>query len=102
VPVEQKRTVLAGPPGDPQAAGAVAAPAGFRGPALTGTLRRFALTGTGLLLVRLDLALVDTQSHAVLWTGAARRPVPIESALTWQEILLDAGPPIFADAFGNR
>ena len=35
--------------------------------------------------------------------GPAPRPgrFPIPSALTWQEILLDAGPPIFADAFGN-
>ena len=102
VPVEQKRSVLAGTPAEPLAAAGGIAPAGFTGPVLTGTLRRFTLTGTGLLLVRLDLALVDAQSREVLWTGAAKRPVPIESALTWQEILLDAGPPIFADAFGNR
>jgi len=69
---------------------------------LTGTLRRFTNTGTGLLLVRLDLTLVDAQSQQVLWSGAAKRPVPIRSALTLQEILLDAGAPIFADAFGNR
>ncbi len=68
---------------------------------LTGTLRRFTNTGGGLLLVRLDLTLVDAQSHQVLWSGAAKRPVPIRSALTLQEILLDAGAPIFADAFGN-
>jgi hypothetical protein len=38
----------------------------------------------------------------VQWTGAAKRPVPIQSALTLQEILLDAGPPVFAEAFGNE
>jgi hypothetical protein len=69
---------------------------------LAGTLRRFTLTGSGLLLVQLDLALIDAQSQELLWSGAARRPVSIPSALTWQEILLDAGAPIFADAFGNR
>jgi len=99
VPVEQRRTILAG---EPLGAAGGAAPAGFTGPLLTGTLRRFTPTGTGLLLVRLDLALIDAQSQEVLWSGAARRPVPIASALTWQEILLDAGAPIFADAFGNR
>jgi hypothetical protein len=97
VPVEQRRTVLAG---EPSVEGG-AAPTGFTGPALSGTLRRFTLTGSGLLLVQLDLALVDVQSRDVLWTGQARRPVPIQSALTWQEILLDAGAPIFADAFGS-
>ncbi len=102
VPVEQKRSVLVPAPGATASEGEAWAPAGFTGTVLTGTLHRFTITGTGLLLVRLDLALVDTQSRAVLWTGAANRPVPIQSALTWQEILLDAGPPIFADAFGNR
>jgi ABC-type Mn2+/Zn2+ transport system permease subunit len=98
VPPERQRTVLAGDPAAPSAP----VPAGFSGAALHGTLRRFTLTGTGLLLVQLDLALVDVASGGALWTGAARRPVPIPSALTWQEILLDAGPPIFAEAFGNR
>jgi hypothetical protein len=98
VPVEQRRTVLAGGAG---AAAATGAPEGFRGPLLAGTLRRFTLTGSGLLLVQLDLALIDSQSQALLWSGAARRPVPIPSALTWQEILLDAGAPIFAEAFGT-
>jgi zinc transport system permease protein len=98
VPKEQKRTLLAG---EPLAAGG-AAPAGFAGPLLTGTLRRFTLTGTGLLLVHLDLALVDSETQELLWSGAAKRPVPIPSALTWQEVLLDAGAPIFADAFDSR
>jgi hypothetical protein len=38
----------------------------------------------------------------VLWRGDARRPVPIPASLTWQEVVLDAGGPIFADAFGAR
>ncbi|HEY8156171.1 MAG TPA: metal ABC transporter permease [Myxococcota bacterium] len=99
VPAEQRRSVLAGETG---AAATAGAPAGFTGPVLAGTLRRFTLTGSGLLLVQLDLALIDAQSQELLWSGAARRPVSIPSALTWQEILLDAGAPIFADAFGNR
>ncbi len=102
VPLEQKRTVLSGAAGDPLAAAGGSAPSGFTGPVLVGTLRRFTPTGTGLLLVRLELALVDSQSRDVLWSGVAKRPVPIQSALTWQEILLDAGPPIYADAFGNE
>jgi ABC-type Mn2+/Zn2+ transport system permease subunit len=102
VPVEERRTVLAGAPGAPLAAPAGPLPAGFMGPVLTGTLRRFTLTGSGLLLVQLELAIVDAQSQQRLWSGAAKRPVSIASALTWQEILLDAGAPIFADAFGNR
>jgi ABC-type Mn2+/Zn2+ transport system permease subunit len=102
VPVEQKRTLLSTPTGTPAAVGEAWAPTGFTGAVLTGTLRRFTLTGTGLLLVRLDLALVDTQTRELLWTGTASRPVSIPSALTWQEILLDAGPPIYAEAFGNR
>jgi ABC-type Mn2+/Zn2+ transport system permease subunit len=99
VPAEQRRTVLAG---EPLAAASGAGPTGTAGSALTGRLRRFTPTGSGLLLVQLDLALIDTQSREVLWSGTAKRPVPIPSALTWQEILLDAGAPIFADAFGNR
>jgi zinc transport system permease protein len=86
---------------EPLATAGAAARAGIDGPVLTGALRRFTLTQTGLLLVRLDLALVYAASGEILWTGSARRPVPVRSALTWQEVLLDAGPPIFADAFGN-
>jgi hypothetical protein len=98
VPAEQRRTVLAGDPLPP----AGTAPEGFAGPVLTGTLRRFTLTGSGLLLVQLDLALIDSRDQKPLWSGQAKRPVPIPSALTWQEVLLDAGAPIFADAFGSR
>lgn len=68
---------------------------------LAGTLRRFTVTESGLLLVRLELTLLDVQSQQVVWTGAAKGPVPIHSALTLQEVLLDAGPPIFAEAFGD-
>lgn len=85
----------------PGAAAEAAARAGLEGPILHGTLRRFTITQTGLLLVRLDLALVDARTQELLWTGSASRPVPIQSSLTWQEVLLDAGPSIFADAFGN-
>jgi ABC-type Mn2+/Zn2+ transport system permease subunit len=102
VPLDQLPPALAHPPDDPLATARAAADAGLAGPVLTGTLRRFTITETGLLLVRLDLVLVDPDSQQVVWTGAARRPVPVQSALTVQEILLDAGPPIFADAFGNR
>jgi len=101
IPIEQLPAALARPPGEPLAAARAAAEAGLGGLVLAGTLRRFTITETGLLLVRLDLTLLDAQSQQVLWTGAATRPVPIRSALTLQEVLLDAGPPIFADAFGN-
>jgi hypothetical protein len=68
---------------------------------LFGSLRRFTVTGTGMLLVHLDLALVDPASGQVLWTGSARRPVRVRSALSTEELVIDAGPPIFADAFGG-
>jgi ABC-type Mn2+/Zn2+ transport system permease subunit len=101
LPLEQVRAAVPDAIAPPLAAAAVAARAGLEGPVLAGTLHRFTVTQTGLLLVRLELALVDAHSLELLWAGSARRPVPIRSALTWQEILLDAGPPIFADAFGN-
>jgi len=101
LPQEQVRSAVPEAIDPPLAAAGAAARAGLEGPVLAGTLRRFTVTQTGLLLVRLELALVDARSQEVLWTGTARRPVPIRSAQSWQEILLDAGPPIFADAFGN-
>jgi ABC-type Mn2+/Zn2+ transport system permease subunit len=101
VPVDRVHAALPRASDDPLAAARAAARGGLEGPMLAGTLRRFTITQTGLLLVRLDLTLIDARDERVLWSGAARRPVPIQSALTWQEILLDAGPPIFADAFGN-
>jgi hypothetical protein len=96
------RDALPGVPADPLAAGRDARKAGLAGPVLSGTLRRFTLTQTGLLLVRLDLTLVDPESAEVLWEGSAQRPVPVRSALTQQEVLLDAGPAIFGEAFGGR
>ena len=76
--------------------------AGLDGYVLYGTLRRFTITNSGLLLVRLEVALLDTAGEKLLWTGAAKRPVPIQSALTMQEVLLDAGGPIFSEAFDDR
>jgi ABC-type Mn2+/Zn2+ transport system permease subunit len=101
VPFERVHAALARAPDEPLAAVRAAARAGLEGPMLAGTLRRFTVTQTGLLLVRLDLVLIDSKEERVLWSGSAKRPVPIQAALTWQEILLDAGPPIFADAFGG-
>jgi hypothetical protein len=101
VPLERVRAAVPHAREEPLAAAGAAARAGFDGPVLVGRLRRFTLTQTGLLLVWLELALVDARSQELLWSGAARRPVPVRSALTWQELLLDAGAPIFADAFGG-
>jgi ABC-type Mn2+/Zn2+ transport system permease subunit len=100
VPLEQVRAAVRSAPDGPGPAARAATRAGLDGPVLSGTLRRFTLTGTGLLLVQLELALVEPASREVLWAGVASRPVPVPSALTWQEVLLDAGPAIFAEAFG--
>jgi hypothetical protein len=54
-----------------------------------------------MLLVHLDLALVDPASGEAIWTGRAHRPVPVRSALTPREIVIDAAPRIFAEAFGS-
>jgi ABC-type Mn2+/Zn2+ transport system permease subunit len=102
VPIAAVRDAVPGTPESPAEAARMAAGAGLDGPVLQGTLRRFTVTQTGLLLVRLELALVDASSQQVLWTGAAKRPVAIQASQTWQEIVLDAGGPIFADAFGSR
>jgi hypothetical protein len=75
--------------------------AGREGPVMVGSLHRFTITGTGLLLVHLDLALIDPGSGEMIWMGSARRPVPVRSALNTREILVDAAPKIFADAFGG-
>ena len=69
---------------------------------MVGTLHRFTITGTNMLLVHLDLALVDPRSEEVIWSGSARRPVSVRSALNTREILVDAAPKIFAEAFGDR
>jgi hypothetical protein len=99
---EESRSALPDVPSGPKAAAHLARAAGVEGPVLFGRLRRFTVTQTGLLLVRLDLALVDPDSEALLWTGSASRPVSVKSALTRQEILIDAAPAIFAEAFGSR
>jgi ABC-type Mn2+/Zn2+ transport system permease subunit len=99
---EEDRSAFPAVPADAGAAASLARNAGLDGPVLFGTLRRFTITQSGLLLVRLELALVDPGTKEVMWTGDARRPVPVRSAVTFQEILIDAGPAIFADAFGNR
>lgn len=99
---DESRSALPEVPASPAAAALRAREVGLAGPVLFGSLRRFTVTQTGLLLVRLDLALVDPASAELLWTGSARRPVSVQSALTDQEILLDAAPAIFAEAFGSR
>jgi ABC-type Mn2+/Zn2+ transport system permease subunit len=89
------------PPADAASAARLARRAGLEGPMLLGTLRRFTLTRNRLLLVRLELELVDPADVRVLWRGEARHPVPVPGALTLREVVIDAGPEIFAEAFGS-
>jgi ABC-type Mn2+/Zn2+ transport system permease subunit len=98
---EEDRAALSEAPADARAAAQLARAAGREGPVMIGSLRRFTITGTGMLLVHLDLALVDPGSGEVMWSGSARRPVPVRSALDMNEIVIDAAPKIFADAFGG-
>jgi TolB-like protein len=99
---EAARTALPDVPTDPANAARNAKAAGIRTPVLFGDLRRFTVSGDdGVLVVRLELALVDPESGDLLWTGKADRPVAVKSALTSQEVVLDAGSAIFAQAFGN-
>lgn len=87
-------------PADAAAAARRARESGLEGPVLIGTLRRFVLTESGgLLVARLELLLVDPADGSVLWRGDATRPVSVRSALTLQEVLIDAGPALFAQAF---
>jgi hypothetical protein len=88
-------------PSDAATAARLARRAGLEGPLLLGTLRRFTVTRSRLVLVRLELELVDPANDTVLWRGEARRPVPVPGALTTREIVIDAGPRIFAEAFGS-
>jgi ABC-type Mn2+/Zn2+ transport system permease subunit len=99
---EEDRAALSEIPADAGAAARLARAAGREGPVLIGSLRRFTVTGTGMLLVHLDLALVDPGSGEVIWSGSARRPVAVRSALGAREIVIDAAPKIFAEAFGDR
>jgi ABC-type Mn2+/Zn2+ transport system permease subunit len=101
VPLATVRAAVPHPRDDARAAAGAATRAGLDGPVLFGVLRRFATTGTGMLLVRLELSLLDAHGGEPLWSGEATRPVPVPASLTWQELLLDAGPRIFADAFGS-
>jgi zinc/manganese transport system permease protein/manganese/iron transport system permease protein len=94
------RKALPDVPTDPGNAARSAKAAGIRTPVLFGSLRRFSVSDD-LLQVQLDLALVDPESSEVLWKGSADRPVSVKSALTLQEVVLDAGPEIFAEAFGG-
>ena len=96
------RTAVPHASNDASAAVRAASRAGLDGYVLCGALHRFTITNSGLLLIRLDFALLDTTGEKLLWAGEAKRPVAIQSALTTQEVLLDAGGPIFAEAFGNR
>jgi ABC-type Mn2+/Zn2+ transport system permease subunit len=98
----EDREALPAVPVDASDAARLARAAGLEGPVLFGDLRRFTVTQTGLLLVRLELSLVDPGTDELLWTGAARKPVPVVSALDSREVVIDAAPRIFAEAFGNR
>jgi ABC-type Mn2+/Zn2+ transport system permease subunit len=102
VPLATVREALPVASDDALSAVHATARAGLGDYALYGTLRRFTITNSGLLLIRLDLSLLDTRGQKPVWNGSATRPVSIQSALTTQEVLLDAGGPIFAEAFGNR
>lgn len=101
VPPEQVAAARLQPPRDALEAAREARRAGFDGPVLTGTLRRLHVTETGLLQVWLELALVDPATSRSLWSGGAQRPIKVAPAQTWQEILLDAGAQIYAQAFGD-
>ena len=102
VPLDAVQSAIPVAPDDALAAVHAAARAGLGDFALHGTLRRFTVTNTGMLLVRLELSLLEARSEALVWRGAATRPVSIPAALTTQEIVLDAGGPIFAEAFAPR
>jgi ABC-type Mn2+/Zn2+ transport system permease subunit len=102
VPLASVRQAIPVSSDDALSAVHAASRAGLGDFALYGTLRRFTITNSGMLLIRLELTLLDAKDEQVVWRGAAQRPVSIPSALTTQEILLDAGGPIFAEAFGKR
>ncbi len=98
---DEDRITLVDVPRDPADAARLASAAGVDGPVLFGRLDRYTFTQTGLLLVRLELWLVDPASGDVLWQGSAHRPVSVRSTLSAQELVLDAAPRIFAEAFGS-
>ncbi len=97
---ETKRAVPT-PPSDPESAALAAKRAGLDTLVLQGTLRRFTLNPSRILLITLDLAIVDPRDGHTLWTGTAHRPVAVPAAQTLPEAVRDAGPQIFADAFSG-
>ncbi len=101
VPAAQVRRMTADSPGDPARAASAARAAGIGGPVMQTTLHRFARTGTGLLFVGLDLALVEPESGRVVWRGRTAGPYPVPAAFTLDECLLDAADRLFAEAFGD-
>jgi hypothetical protein len=101
LPMAETERAVPTAPSDPGAAALAAKRAGLDTLVLQGTLRRFTLNPGRVLLVTLDLALVDPRDGHTLWTGTARRPVAVTAAQTLPEAVRDAGPQIFADAFGG-
>jgi len=101
LPRFETQKAVPSPPADPASAALAAKRAGLDSLVLQGSLRRFTLNPSRILLVTLDLALVDPRDGHTLWTGTARRPVAVPAAQTLPEAVRDAGPQIFADAFGG-
>jgi len=97
----ETRRAVPTPPSDPGSAALAAKRAGLDTLVLQGTLRRFTLNPSRILLITLELALVDPRDGRTLWTGTARRPVAVPAAQTLPEAVRDAGPQIFADAFSG-
>lgn len=100
-PAAEVRRLLSDAPATPAAAAGAARRAGIDGPVLQVTLRRFSRTGSQLLRVQLDAALVDPVRGELLWSGQARGPYPVRGALTLEEVLLDVEAPLFAELFGG-
>ncbi|HTO69282.1 MAG TPA: metal ABC transporter permease [Myxococcota bacterium] len=102
VSAEAVHAAVKQPPLDAQSAASVAREGGLAGPLLVGTLSQFVRNADDALHVRLDLWLVDPASGRTLWSGSARRPVPVPAAFTLAEVAQDATPAIFAEAFAAR
>ncbi|HVP28021.1 MAG TPA: metal ABC transporter permease [Myxococcota bacterium] len=105
VPVRAPEDVRRAFPSAPAAAPAAvvtARSAGIAGPLLVSTLRRYRFGESKLLLVHLDLELLDVDEGRLLWSGSARRPIPLQAALTDTEVLIDAAKPLFDEALGTR
>jgi ABC-type Mn2+/Zn2+ transport system permease subunit len=102
LPLEEVRSLVPAAPADRASAVAAAKRAGLPGLVLAGVLERWTPTQSHLVLVRLELELLDPEDGRVLWSGSARRPAPVPAALTVAEIVRDAAPHVFAEAFGAR